>query len=122
MQRDVLHHDFIIALGFRVGRQNRRVYPQHFFSINLDRRAFRPFLVFLRGTTFLFRGMVLCCLFGLDIRLALLPFELIVLITQALILFFKTTNVGAHIFNHIQQAAHQLAHLFVFNLSEINFS
>jgi len=119
---DVLHHHVLVPLELGIRWQRVSLYLQYLLPVDgnaLGLAALRPLL---RLAPFLFRRDVLAGrsgLVGLDLGLALFPFQPGVLVAQTLNLRLRGPQVGHHVFQQIEQPDDELSGPFVLNAAQI---
>src|SRR6266852_5328888 len=118
----VLYHHVLVSLEHGIWRQVRRIDLHHLLPVEGNPVRFAVFRPGLRLTPFLFRVVVLgrrLRRVGLDRRRALLAFEPVELVAQALVLCLSRPEVGHDTFQHVQQPLDQLACPFIGNAGQV---
>jgi len=119
---DVLHHHGCVALELGIRRQAGRVHLQCLFPMNLNAGFLAALLASFGFAPLLLRRIIRphrLCLAGLDVGLALFPFQPIVFIPQTLIICLCIPQVGAQVFNQVQQPFNQLTGVLVFYAAQV---
>ena len=120
-QQQVLHDHSLVALELCIRREDGAIKLAVFGAVNRDPLDFAPFEVRPLFMTLGLGGMIRWgwAFVRLDIRLALLALQTIILIAEPLIFFPQGAVLGREGFDQIEQQLDRLAGVLIRNVGEI---